>query len=86
MNVILYTKDNCSFCVSAKMLLANKGIPYTELKLGQDFTRDTLLEMFPNARTYPVVVIDGFNIGGFDQLKEQLNNSGDSKKLLTEGV
>lgn len=86
MNVILYTKDNCSFCVSAKMLLANKGIPYTEQKLGQDFTRDTLLEMFPNARTYPVVVIDGFNIGGFDQLKEQLNNSGDSKKLLTEGV
>lgn len=85
MNVVLYTKDACSYCTNAKLLLTSKGISFTEYKLGEDFTRETLLELFPNARTYPVVVLDGFNIGGYDQLKEQLNNElKESKKFLTE--
>ena len=87
MNVILYTKDACSYCTNAKLLLTSKGISFKEMKLGEDFTRETLKEMFPNARTYPVVVVDGFNIGGYDQLKEQLNNQlKESKKFLTEEV
>lgn len=85
MNVILYTKDLCSYCTNAKLLLTSKGISFTEMKLGEDFTRETLLELFPNARTYPVVVIDGFNIGGYEQLKEQLTSElKESKKFLTE--
>lgn len=85
MNVILYTKDACSYCTNAKLLLTSKGISFTEYKLGEDFTRETLLDLFPNARTYPVVILDGFNIGGYDQLKEQLNNGlKESKKFLTE--
>lgn len=85
MNVILYTKDNCSYCVNAKLLLTSKGISFTEMKLGEDFTRETLLEMFPEARTFPVVVVDGFNIGGYVQLKEKLDTqTNDSKKFLTE--
>ena len=86
MNVIVYTKDNCSYCVNAKMLLSSKGIAYEEKKLGQDFTRETLLEMFPHARTFPVIVMDGFNIGGYQQLKERLDSQvGDPRKFLTEG-
>ena len=45
MNVILYTKDACSYCTNAKLLLNSKGISYTEYKIGEDFTRETLLEM-----------------------------------------
>jgi glutaredoxin len=87
MNVILYTKDNCSYCTNAKLLLTSKGLSFTEMKLGEDFTRETLLEMFPEARTFPVIVIDGFNIGGYVQLKEKLNNElRESKKFLTEEV
>lgn len=85
MNVILYTKDACSYCTNAKLLLTSKGISFTEMKLGEDFTRETLLEMFPEARTFPVIVIDGFNIGGYVQLKEKLDNElKESKKFLTE--
>lgn len=85
MNVILYSKDNCSYCTNAKLLLTSKGISFTEMKLGEDFTRETLLEMFPEARTFPVVVIDGFNIGGYVQLKEKLSEStNDPKKFLVE--
>lgn len=87
MNVILYTKDNCSYCTNAKLLLTSKGMSFTEMKLGEDFTRETLLEMFPQARTFPVIVIDGFNIGGYVQLKERLdNNITESRKFLTEEV
>lgn len=83
-NVVLYTKDNCSYCVSAKTLLTAKNIPYTEQKLGEDFTRETLLEMFPEAKTFPVIVIDGFNIGGYAQLKEHIDTNNDSRKFLIE--
>ena len=59
---------------------------YTEYKIGEDFTRETLLEMFPEARTFPIIVVDGFNIGGYVQLKEKLeSNSTENRKFLIEG-
>ena len=87
MNVIVYSKDNCSYCTNAKLLLTSKGISFSELKLGEDFTRETLLEMFPEAKTFPVIVIDGFNIGGYVQLKEKLNTElKEHRKFLAEEV
>ncbi len=85
MNVILYTKEACSYCVNAKLLLTSKGISFTEYKLGEDFTRETLLEMFPEAKSFPVIVIDGFNIGGYVQLKERLESTAENRKFLIEG-
>ena len=73
MKVTIYTKDNCSYCVNAKSLLSARGIAYTEQRLNQDFTREHLTEMFPSAKTYPVIVVDGFYIGGYDQLKKMLS-------------
>jgi glutaredoxin len=87
MNVTIYTKSNCKFCVNSKMLLSSKGINYTELKLDEDFSRESLLEIFPNAKSFPVVVIDGFNIGGFENLKKYLTEeTQDNRKLLNEGI
>lgn len=84
--VTIYTKENCVFCTKAKMLLANKNINYNELKLNEDFTRESLLELFPSAKTFPVIVVDGFNIGGFDQLQMVLTEENEKpKKFLTEG-
>jgi glutaredoxin 3 len=85
MNVVIYTKENCSYCSRAKMLLVSKNIPYTELKLNENFTRENLLELFPSAKTFPVIVVDGFNIGGYSQLNEMLaNKESDTRKLLNE--
>lgn len=85
MEVVLYTKPNCSFCVNAKTLLNAKGINYREFKLNEDFTRENLLELFPSARTYPVIVVDGFHIGGYAQLSEMLSEQKkDSRKFLAE--
>lgn len=86
MNVVIYTKESCSYCMSAKILLTNKGIPFKEQKLGEDFTREVLLEMFPYAKSFPVIVVDGFNIGGYQELKEKLEQSNnDATKFLIEG-
>ena len=85
MAIEIYSKDNCSFCNQAKQLLRIHGKDYVEYKLDEDFTREILLTKFPEAKTYPVVVIDGFHIGGFDQLKKQINEeTSDNRKVLLE--
>lgn len=84
--ITIYSKDACVFCTNAKMLLASKNIPYTELKLNEDFTRENLAELFPNARSFPVIVVDGFNIGGYSELSKMiLEEKQDDRKLLNEG-
>jgi glutaredoxin len=86
MNVVIYTKENCSFCTNTKTLLATKGIGYTEMKLNEDFTREYLVENYPSAKSFPLIIIDGFYIGGYEQLKNKLNESSDTtQKLLNEG-
>jgi len=85
MNVTIYSKDNCSYCTSAKMLLSSKGIQYNEMKLNEDFTKESLQQLFPSATTFPVIVVDGFNIGGFNQLQKMINEQTTTTgKFLTE--
>jgi glutaredoxin len=85
MRVTLYTKHDCFYCSQAKVLLASKNIQFTELKLNEDYSRDNLLEMFPTAKTFPVVVVDGFNIGGFTQLQTMISEqTASTAKLLNE--
>lgn len=84
-NIEIYSKQNCSFCDQAKQLLRIHGKDYIEYKLDEDFTKEILLSKFPEARTFPIIVIDGFNIGGFEQLKQQINEeTKDNRKILLE--
>lgn len=69
MQIEVYSKENCPFCVKAKYLLDAKGLAYTEKKVGVDVTREELLEIAPQARTVPQIVIEGEVIGGYDQLE-----------------
>ena len=63
------------------------GKDYIEYKLDEDYTREILLSKFPEAKTYPVVVVDGFHIGGFEQLKKQLmEETSDHRKVLLENM
>jgi glutaredoxin 3 len=86
MNVEIYTKPDCPYCSRAKSLLRDQQIPFTEQKLDEDFTREILLEKFPEAKSFPVVVIDGFRIGGYTELRHKLmEETQDTRKLLNEG-
>lgn len=68
--IVIYSKDQCVFCDKAKTLLKIKAKEFVEYKLGKDFDRDTLLEMFPDARTFPVITIDKEFIGGYNELEK----------------
>jgi glutaredoxin len=86
MAIELYSKNNCNFCDQAKQLLRTHGKDYVEYKLDEDYTREILLSKFPEAKTFPVVVVDGFHIGGYQQLLQQLNEeTSDTRKILLEG-
>jgi glutaredoxin 3 len=84
MFVEMYTKDDCSYCIAAKAFLGGKGIQFVEKKLFRDFSREQILEKFPAASTFPIIVLDGFYIGGYNQLKEHLDSQNSSQILLNE--
>jgi hypothetical protein len=82
MNVIIYSKYNCPYCTAAKTLLSNRGIDFTEQVLDIHYTRGTLLEIYPRAVSFPVIVVDGFYIGGYTQLESMLNEQTKSTQQL----
>ena len=84
-HVVVWSKPDCPFCSKAKSALMNAQIPFEERMLNVDFTREQLLESFPHAKSFPVVVIDGFHIGGYTQLQQKLNEEfNNTSKLLNE--
>ncbi len=75
MDVVIYSKDNCPYCVMAKQLLKKSNIAFTEKLIGVDVTREQLLEVAPNARTAPQIVIGNQVIGGYNELVSYMENT-----------
>ena len=69
----IYGKDNCPYCDKAKALCERKGLDYQYKLLSFDFTREEMFEMFPTARTFPQIKVDGNAIGGYTELEEIVN-------------
>ena len=69
MSVTIYGKTSCGYCVQAKSLCEQKGLDYTYLHFDEDYTFDEFKAKFPTARTFPQIVVDDNNIGGFTELK-----------------
>lgn len=68
----IYSKDSCQQCDAAKLLCTMKGVEFEVKKLGKDFSRDELLTLAPNTRSFPVVFKGEEFIGGLEQLKNNL--------------
>ncbi len=73
--VELYTTDYCGYCVRAKVLLEQRGIPFEEIHEDRDPGARDRLEELTGGWTYPQIVIDGKAIGGYQELSE-LDRSG----------
>ena len=77
--IIIYSKDNCGYCVKAKSLLNNLGLTYTEKKIENFLTTEALFEEIgKQVRSMPQIKINGELIGGYNQLVEYLID----KKLI----
>lgn len=67
---VVWSQENCLACNQAKTLLEIKGIPYEVKMLGENATKQELLEAVPNARSVPQIFIDGKYIGGLSELRK----------------
>ena len=75
MKVTIYSKPQCPFCVQAKALAEREGHDLTYKMLDEDFDRETLMETFPGARTFPQIIVDGEKIGGFTEYNALVKES-----------
>ena len=66
----IFGKTQCPYCDKAKALCERKGYDYVYKSLGEDFTREEMMEAFPTARTFPQIRIDGEAIGGYDNFAD----------------
>ncbi len=71
----IYGKIQCSFCDRAKALCEQRNLDYKYYQLGEHFTREELLEMFPDARTFPQIKVGGSPIGGWDKFPQYLEET-----------
>lgn len=71
----IYTWGHCPYCIRAKNLLDEKGMPFTEVNLdGKDQELVDLRER-TGQRTVPQIFIDDEFIGGFSELSA-MNEAG----------
>lgn len=79
--VIVYSKENCPYCVFAKQLLESKNIPYEEIRVDLDLNK--LNEMLERSqrRTVPQIFINDQHVGGFDDL-QALERAGQLDSML----
>ena len=76
-NIIVYSKNNCVYCVKAKSLLKGLGLTFVEKKLEEfESVDDMLKDIGKKVRSMPQIKIDGKLVGGYNQLIEHYNNQG----------
>ena len=77
MKAIVWSKEQCPYCVMVTQLLTSKGIEFEEKKIGSGYTKEDLLNAVPTARTVPQVFLDEVLIGGFKELQAYLKVEGE---------
>ena len=80
MIIKIYSKANCVFCVKAieaaqEIAAKDKRWKVIVLKLHEDFDNETMRIIFPDAKTYPQMTVDGMSIGGYEELVEEIRIS-----------
>ena len=70
MEVVIYSRNNCGYCDRAKIKL-KKYNPKIHL-LDKDYTREEFFTKFPNAKTFPQIIINNEHVGGYYELEKWL--------------
>jgi len=80
--VEIYTTRYCPYCVAAKALLTQKGIPFTEIDVGVERQRRAEMVQRAHGRsTVPQIFIGDVHVGGCDDL-HALDDDGKLDALL----
>ncbi len=82
LEIVVWTGRGCAACVRAKQLLDGKRVTYKERRLKNDpVIQRAYARATSGARTVPQIIINGENVGGFDDLVN-LEQSGELDVLL----
>lgn len=74
MKAIIWSRDNCPYCVEAKRLLECSNISYEERNISSNtWTKEQLLQAVPDAKTVPQIFLGEEYIGGYTDLAKQLS-------------
>ena len=74
LDVTVFSREGCPFCVRAKELLRDVGIEFDELVLNRDFAESTIRAVSGRSMV-PQVFINGNLIGGSEELEIYLSSS-----------
>jgi glutaredoxin 3 len=67
--VLVYSSRICPYCMLAKRLLANKGVPYEEVLIDADAARRAeMLARSGGRRTVPQIFVGEHHVGGYEDL------------------
>lgn len=71
MQIIVFSKNDCPYCLRTKEYLKAHNLPYTETLLDDYAQRQAMYDGYglkDGQRTVPQIVIDGVRIGGYAEL------------------
>ena len=74
LDVTVFSREGCPFCVRAKGLLRDAGIEFDELVLNRDFAESTIRAVSGKA-TVPQIFVNGELIGGTEELESWMSTS-----------
>jgi glutaredoxin 3 len=67
--VILFSTDSCTLCISAKSLLAKRGVAFEEVNLAEDPELQAELAEVTGLTSFPQIIVDGETVGGLNELR-----------------
>ena len=73
MEISIYSKPNCVFCDKAKIRL-QKYNPKIYM-LDKNYNRDDFFKIFPQAKTFPQIIINNDHVGGYQELEKWLEKN-----------
>ena len=66
----IWSKPQCPFCDAAVQIFETKDLEFKKYILDEDFNREEFTEKFPNARTFPQIIVDGELVGGYQEFNQ----------------
>lgn len=81
--VVVYSKENCPYCVQAKQLLNKLAVDFTEICVDRDEEQLAAMMQLSGRRTVPQIFINDQSIGGCDDLYA-LYHAGKLQDLLAK--
>jgi glutaredoxin 3 len=76
MKIIIYSKDNCPNCLTAKQILTSKNLEYIDVDIELGSRWQNMLREYPDAKQMPQIFINDQRVGGLAGLQAALQKLG----------